>query len=259
MAPEPSSKAARREAARQEAKALQEAQAKRDRRNRTIVVVAIVAALALIAVTVAVIVGQSSRSLLEDVERPDGSDLSGGIVAGAEGVGEPNEGAPVVRVYSDFLCSFCAAFEGLNGPVLDELREAGSATVVYHPVGYLNSSSNGEYSTRAAQAMAVVADEAQEQFTAFWAALFAVQPASTSIGLSDSEIASVALGVGVPAEVVDTFPDGRFTEWVSAASDQATRDLPRPATPTIIVDGVLFDGDWRDPETLRTAVLEAAA
>lgn len=252
-------KAERRDAAREEARLLREAQAKREKRNRLILIGALVAVVALIAVAVTVIVGQGGQSAIEDVESPNGANEAGGIVVGVDGVGSTTPGAPDVQVYSDYMCPFCGLFETTNGAMLEELRTGGQATVVYHPVAYLDNFSNGtDYSTRAAQAAAVVADAAPDQFVAFNAALFANQPAENTTGLSDEQIEQIALDVGVPQDVVDTISDGRFTEWVGAASDQATRDLPRPATPTILIDGEVFEGDWRDTEALRAEILASS-
>jgi protein-disulfide isomerase len=248
-------KAERREAARAEARALREAQARREKRNRLILVGSLVAVIALIAVAVAVIIGQGSRSALDGVAAPAGANDAGGIVVGAEGVGAASEGAPEVAVYSDFMCPFCGQFELTNGPMLEELRTGGEATVVYHPVAFLDRFSNGtNFSTRAAEATAVVADAAPEQFTAFYAALFENQPAENTDGLSDEQMAEIAVGVGVPEDIAATFSGDRFDAWVTAASDQATRDLPRPATPTILIDGTVFEGDWTDPENLRAEI-----
>lgn len=249
-------KAERREAAREEARRLREEQAKREKRNRIILIGTLVGVLALIVVAAVVIIGQSQKSALEDVASPAGANASGGIVVGAGGVGSANDGAPTVQVYSDFMCPFCGQFELTNGAMLEELAADGEATVAYHPVAFLDRFSNGtNYSTRAAQAVAVVADQAPEQFTAFYRALFESQPAENTEGLSDDEIAAIAVASGVPQEVADTFVDGTFTAWVEAASNQATQDLEQPATPTIIIDGEVYRDDWRDTEALRVAIV----
>lgn len=251
-------KAERREAAREKARALREAQAKREKRNKLILISAIVVVVTIIAVSVALILGQAGRSSLAEADAPAGADVSGGVVVGVGGVGVSTPGEPEVRVYSDFMCPFCGLFETTNGSMLEELRVDGQATVIYHPVAFLDRLSNGtQYSTRAAQAAAVVADAAPEQFTAFWLALFSNQPAENTPGLSDDEIAALAVGVGVPQDVASTFVDGRFTRWVAAATNQATVELPRPATPSVLINGVEFDGDWREPEILRQAILDA--
>lgn len=248
--------AERRATAREQARQMREAQAKKEKRNRQILVVVLVVVMAVVAVAVTVIIGQAGRSQLDSVTSPAGADDAGGIVVGADGVGVANADAPVVRIYSDFMCPFCAQFEIVNGPVFDEVRLDGDATVVYHPVAFLNRFSMGTlYSTRSAQAVAAVAEDAPEQFVEFWNALFLAQPAENTPGLSDEQIAQIAVGVGVPQEVADTFTEGRFNDWVDAASEQATRDLPRPATPTVVIEGEVWEGDWRDPENLRAAIL----
>ena len=249
---------ARRDSARERARKLREAQARRERRTRIVIVGAVVALVALVAVFIAVVAGQAGRSSLDDVASPLGANDAGGIVVGVDGVGTPTPDAPSVAVYSDFLCPFCAMFEEVNGGMLEELRASGEVTIVYHPVAFLDSLSNGtEFSTRAAEAAAVVADGAPEQFVDFWAALFANQPEEDTPGLSDEEIAAIALDVGVPQDVVETFGQEQFAEWVAAASEQAVRDLPRPATPTVLVDGTVFEGDWTDPDLLRSAIVDA--
>lgn len=254
--PRPQTKSERRAAAREQARALREAQERRERRNRLLLVGAIVGIVAIVVVAVVVILGQSGRSALADVDSPAGSTEAGGIRVGAEGVGATNEGAPVVQVYSDFMCPFCGMFEQINAPVLEELSEAGLATVDYHPVAFLDDRSLGtEYSTRAAQAAAVVADGAPEQFSAFWFALFAVMPEQNTPGLSDEEIAQVAREAGVPEDVIEAIGDDQFRPWVRAATEQATRDLPRPATPSVLIDGEPWQGDWQDPANLRAAVV----
>jgi protein-disulfide isomerase len=251
-------KADRREAAREQARALREAQAKREKRNKLLIITGIVVLVTIIGVSVASILFQAGRPGLAGADAPAGADASGGIVVGVGGVGEPTAQAPEVRVYSDFICPFCGLFETTNGPMLEELRASGEATVIYHPVAFLDNFSNGtKYSTRAAQAAAVVADAAPERFTDFWLALFENQPPENTPGLSDDEIAALAVAVGVPQEVADTFVDGRFTRWVASASSQATDDLPRPATPTVLINGSLFEADWQDPENLRQAILDA--
>lgn len=248
-------KAERRDAAREEARRLKEEQARRERRNRLLLVSGLVALVALVVVAVVAIIGSGGTKSLADVESPAGSDASGGIVTGADGVGSTNDGAPTVQVYSDFLCPFCALFEGVNGPVLAAAAADGRATVIYHPVAFLDRLSEGTaYSTRAAQAAAVVADAAPEQFVAFQEALFANQPEENTPGLTDEQIAQIAVDAGVPQDVADTFVDGRFTDWVTAATAQASADLDRPATPTVLIDGEVWAGDWQDPAALEDAI-----
>lgn len=70
--------------------------------------------------------------------------------------------APVtVEIYFDYMCPACGAFEAANGDELDRLLEAGVVRVELRPLSFLDDQSNGTaYSTRAANAIATVADAA---------------------------------------------------------------------------------------------------
>ncbi|GAA3217770.1 thioredoxin domain-containing protein [Oerskovia jenensis] len=182
-----------------------------------------------------------------------------GLLAGA---GDP--AAPVtIEVYVDYMCPICGQFEEINGAGLTALREGGSARVVVHPVAILDRYSQGSrYSTRAAASAALVADRAPDAFQDFHAGLLAGQPEEGTAGLSDEQIADVARAAGVPADVVAEIADGgasRFASWVAAATGTATGDpaLAGPrgfGTPTIVIDGERWEGDWTDPQALTQAI-----
>ncbi|MCL3861504.1 thioredoxin domain-containing protein [Actinotalea sp. K2] len=266
-------KADRREEARVAALRLREEQQRAARRQRTIVIGALVAGLAGLAVLVTIILGQANASPIEDVARPAGSTLSGAIPVGQEGIAGRTDGtdpdAVVVSVYSDFLCPYCALFEELGGPVLDEYREAGDIVVEYHPVSILDRESAGSvYSTRAAVTVAFVADQAPEAFVELNQLLMANQPAEGVVGLTDEQMADLARQAGVPEEVAAQIAAGEhlgdgtagdapaFTPWVRAATEQASKDLGRLQTPTILIDGEPLDEsvDWREEGRLAEAI-----
>lgn len=277
-APRPS-KASLREEAQAEALRLRAVQQRVAKRQRTIAIAALVVGVAVLAVIVTLIMAQANRSLLEDVARPTGSTLSGGIPVGPDGVAGTTDGAAadaiVVSVYADFLCPYCGLFETSNGPVLDELREAGEIVVEYHPVSILDRLSAGSgYSTRATTAVALVADQSPESFIEFNALLFANQPAENTEGLTNAEIADLATQAGVPDAVAATIEDGSFLEpaedgsgtetsfvpWVAAATEQASKDLGSLSTPTILIDGEKLDPevyDWRQDGVLAQAIEDA--
>src|SRR5450756_2403262 len=173
--------------------------------------------------------------------------------------------AVVVSVYVDYMCPYCGQFEAVNGPTLDQLRGDGTIIVEYHPVSILDEASLGTaYSTRAAAAAALVADQAPEAFVAFNTALFATQPAENTAGLTDAEIAALARGAGVPEAVASTIESGAylagpgsFVNWVGAATDRAAQDLGRLATPTVLIDGAPLNADWAAPGALAQAIADA--
>ncbi|QDW64325.1 thioredoxin domain-containing protein [Oerskovia sp. KBS0722] len=182
-----------------------------------------------------------------------------GLLAGA---GDP--AAPVtIEVYVDYMCPVCGQFEEINGAGLAALRDDGSARVVIHPLAILDRYSQGsQYSTRAAASAAFVADRAPDTFQDFHAGLLAGQPEEGTAGLSDEQIADVARAAGVPADVAAEIADGaasQFAGWVAAATGTATGDpaLEGPrgfGTPTIVIDGERWEGDWTDPQALPRAV-----
>lgn len=204
---------------------------------------------------------------LANVTAPSAATASGGIpvgVGGTAGVPAP-EGDVVVSVYLDYWCRYCRMFEIANDAELAELRAAGGVTVEYHLLSFLDDRSDGnEFSTRAANAAAVVADGAPEQFSAFHLALFETEPASQDTWFTDDEIAQIAREAGVPADVIDRFtagaPDGdwrTFAEWVAANTNQAAIDLGGISTPTVLIDGEHFEGDMYTPGPLTDAIRAA--
>lgn len=273
------SKNERRDAAREQARVLREQQAKRDKRNKLIAIGGLSAAVVTLVVVAALIIipslgpgiaytADDAESITPaDVTAPSTAQDNGAIPVGQEGVaGEAAaDGDVVVSVYFDYMCPYCGMFEEANDAELAELRAAGGVTVDYHPIAFLDAQSQGaEYSTRAANAAAVVADQAPEQFAAFSSALFANQPEEGTKGLSDEEIADLAAEAGVPDAVVDRFTataDGAdwrtFAPWVVAATNQATTDLGGLSTPTVLIDGEKFTGDLYTAGPLTEAV-EAA-
>src|SRR5450756_925142 len=207
--------------------------------------------------------------LSEAADGPQGSTGSGAIPVGPEGVAGTVDGAApdavIVSVYVDYMCPYCGLFEQVNGPTLDQLRGDGTIVVEYHPVAILDEASLGTaYSTRAAAAAALVADQAPEAFVAFNTALFATQPAENTAGLTDAEIAALARGAGVPEAVASTIESGAylagpgsFVNWVGAATDRAAQDLGRLATPTVLIDGAPLNADWAAPGALAQAIADA--
>lgn len=248
----------------EEARKLAQSQVHAKERKSTIIIIAAsVVGLAIFAAIVFFIVQSSKVPTLDDPSAvvPAGSDASGGIPVGSTGVVgvDVPDGVPTVAIYEDFMCPVCKQFEEINAPDLDELREAGEIAVSYHPISILDRVSLGsEYSTRAANAAATVADQAPEHFHAFTAALFANQPEENTEGLSNDEIATIAVSVGVPQDVADALDNDIFRKWVIAATDQASQDGMQ-GTPTVFVNGKMLDQNdvaYFNPGTLK-AYLES--
>ncbi|MFI2753152.1 DsbA family protein [Cellulomonas sp. P22] len=275
-------KAQRRDDARVQALKLREEQKKREKRNRFIAIGGLGAALAVLIFVVVTILSHASpttsasdaaytgdEQTLADVKTPSTAQENGGIPVAASGdAGSTAENGTVVDVYLDYMCPVCGQFEDGNGAQLAALRDEGDVTVVYHPISILDRLSNGtEYSTRAANAAAAVADLAPEKFVAFSDALFANQPEENTDGLSDEQIADIAKEVGVPDDVVAVFTetDGDnpwrvYAPYVSALTLQADEDLDKVQTPTILINGTPLDTktyNWTIDGKLTEAVRAA--
>ena len=242
----------------QEMRQAQQEAAARQARNRRIVtaVGALVIAGLLVAIVLAVV---SATRGDDDTPAASGKVVvpENGNASGAVPVGEPD--APVtVEIYYDYMCPACGAFEAANGDELDRLIEDGTVRVELRPISFLDEQSSGtQYSTRAANAFATVADGAPDSAWDFHAALYAQQPEEGSKGLSDDEIADIAEDAGVPADVIDRFEDGTFTGWVASVTEKAF-DSGIQGTPTVKIDGEVFAGDVYSVGPLTEAIESAA-
>jgi len=294
-------KAVRREEARLKAAQMRKEQERKAKRNRILAISGlVVAVLALVAVAFTIVnqnkANQAANSdvvyggdaanvvapALADVTAPAPANDKGGIpVSGDSGddVGVVGDGDVTLTVYFDFMCPICGQFEEINGDDIATLLADGGTTVEYHPISFLDSKSAGtNYSTRAANAAAIVADKAPAQFAKFVTAMYKDQPAEGSAGRTDAEIKKIATDLGVPEEVAATFTttvDGTFTTktddveatkngtwrtmapWVAAATNQMSTDIGKISTPTVLINGTDFGGAWQTPGALLEAVQAA--
>ncbi|WP_448631273.1 DsbA family protein [Cellulomonas soli] len=294
------SKADKRDAAREKAIALRKQQEAKAKRTRILAMSGLGVAVIALGVVIAMILRQGAANdaafadvayggggdtvvapALTDVTAPAPGDASGGVPVSNDGVGTVGDGDVVVQVYMDFMCPYCGLFDRANSGELDKFVESGDVTVTYHVLSFLDYASQGtNFSTRAANAAAVVADQAPDQYTAFISAIYANQPEENSEGLSDTEIGQLALDAGVPQSVVDAFTTTvtgtystqdsadadpvehtgtwrTFAPWVDAVTGQAQADLPKLQTPTILIDGVQFEGDFTTVGPLSDAITAA--
>ncbi|MDR2381448.1 MAG: thioredoxin domain-containing protein [Bifidobacteriaceae bacterium] len=216
-----------RQAARLEAERLKAAQAAKDRR-RKLIGLGIGVVLLVAIVVVVILVLQETKQSTEDVIRPTGGNDAGAIVIGQDlaAGGEPASGEDVVtvRIFSDYMCPYCGQAERRLKARLEELATAGEIRLELQVLPRLDSLSLGtEYSTRAANAAATVANYAPAQYLAFHSKLFesGIQPAEGSEGLSDEELIALAQEVGVPEDVTARFAAAEFEPWVSYANTEA--------------------------------------
>ena len=261
------SKAERTAEAREKARLIREAQAKKDKRNKLLIGWGIVAAVVVILVVVGLVVAgniQRNAPIADKGPTPANANAHGGVTllannqvaktepatVDAASLGdapktppaevvapgaEAEAGKPVkVVLYVDFICPVCKNFETQYNDQLTSLRNDGKITVEYRPLGFLDSRSTTNYSSRAANAAACVANTAPEKYADYFNALYARQPAEGSAGLSDNDLKKMASDMGV--DINSCVDDKTYRPFVKFTTKEASA-IGVTGTPTVFVDG----------------------
>ncbi|XAS64611.1 DsbA family protein [Pseudarthrobacter sp. So.54] len=262
------SKSERTAAAREKAREIREAQLKKEKRNKLLIGWGIVAAVVAIIVVVALVVTsniQKNAPVADEGPTPANGNVYGGVtlLANSEVAktepgtvriadlsapaetppaeitapgAEAEAGKPVkVVLFIDFICPVCKNFETQYNETLTKLRNEGKITVEYRPLGFLDTRSTTNYSSRAANAAACVVNESPEKYADFVNMLFQKQPAEGSAGISDADLKKMATDAG--AKSIDTCVDGKtYRPWVKYATQQAA-SIGVTGTPTVLVEG----------------------
>ena len=173
------------------------------------------------------------------------------------------ESANDVLIYVDYSCPHCAAFEQGSGELLKQAIIDGGTTVEVVPLSFMDRASSNAYSSRAAGAVACLADSQPEAAWAGHNALLdpAVQP-SGGPGLTNEQIVQLfdeAAG-GLNDQASDCILNERFVSFAQSLNDWVFQN-PVPnisdtesriqGTPSIFVNGVYYEGGAEDPEAFR--------
>ncbi|MFP3578907.1 thioredoxin domain-containing protein [Arthrobacter sp. fls2-241-R2A-200] len=267
------SKAEKTAQARERARQIREAQVKKDKRNKLLIgwgiVVAVVAIITVIALVVLNSV-QQNAPIADKGPTPANANAHGGVtlLANSNVVkvdpttvnvadvpsapatkpttiavpgGAPEAGKPVkVIAYVDFICPICKKFETTYSDALTKFRNDGKISLEYRPIGFLDASSTTNYSSRAANAAACVANVSPDKYADYFNLLYSRQPAEGSAGIADKDLKSMATEVG--AANIDSCVDSKqFRPFVKVATQEAAA-IGVSGTPTVFVDGKQWDG-----------------
>jgi protein-disulfide isomerase len=277
----PGSKAGKRAIARQKARELREVRRKKERRNRHLLQGGIIlGGLLVVAIVAVTIWSQIPTARTGPVNMlSDGIKIGEGFVAvstpgippGEDPVPfEPDENSQVIdiRIYVDYQCPACRAFEETNHAQLSTWVDSGAATLEVHPIALFDRHSLGtKYSTRAANAAACVANYSPDSFFDFNSLMFANQPAEGTEGLTDEQLVVLAKRANVISGglIEDCITGQNYKAWVNAATARALAGpLPNSTvkrvegTPTVIVNGVQYTGPLGDAEAFATFASTAA-
>ncbi|MDQ0692396.1 protein-disulfide isomerase [Arthrobacter sp. W4I7] len=281
------SKAERTADAREKARLIREEQLKKDKRNKLLIGWGIVAAVVAILVVVALVVTTSMKQngpVADQGPTPANGNAHGGVTllantevakldpatVDAAAVGEPPQAAPAevvapgaeaeagkpvkVVLYIDFICPVCKNFEAQYNEQLTSLRNEGKITVEYRALGFLDSRSTTNYSSRAANAAACVVDESPEKYAEFVDALFANQPAEGGAGLSDDKLKSMASDIGV--DINSCVDEKTYRPFVKFTTKEASA-IGVTGTPSVFVEGKQW-GKGASAQTPFPEFLQAA-
>jgi protein-disulfide isomerase len=274
----------RREAAREKARVLREEQKKREKRNKLLIQGGVIVAVLVVAGLIGTLIfnsikpaGPGPANMASDgillVAGDDGGITAVETPALAAGEDptptEPDDSGTVANIvtYIDYLCPFCGQFETTNSEAMRTMVESGAATLEIHPIAILTNKSAGtQYSLRAANAAACVADLSPEAFFDYNELLFQNQPEEGSTGLSNSDLKKLADEAGAASSVGGCIDDVRFKSWVQDATNRAlTEPIPNSeltsitGTPTVLVNGQQYSGSLTDAQEFQSFVVQATS
>lgn len=277
------SKNERREAAREKARIQRVEQKKKDRRTKLFLQGGVGLALIAIVAVIALVLVNSNRPAGPGPQNfaSDGIQLNQGFIAtptdALEADAEPIASVPDkesgvldIQMYVDYLCPICGAFEQTNSEYIESLVDNGAATLEVHPITILDRYSQGQrYSSRAVNAVACVADSSPSDFYSYHNLLLSeeVQPAENTGGLSNDELVELLDTAGVenvPA-ISECIQDETFKSWVKNSTERAlSGPIPNSeiaqvtGTPTILVNGIKYEGAVNDLVAFQAFVTKAA-
>lgn len=262
------SKAERTATAREKAAQMRAAQESATKRKSLFVKLGVLAAVVVvIALVVTLVVQNNSTKIADAGSVPAGGTASGGILVTSSGtVAEaavssiditklkaPSEqpatpaptnvtvgakGDPInVLLYVDANCVHCAAFESEYSTQLNDWLDKGEITIEYRNLAFLDGNSATRFSSRAANALACVANDSPASYMSFVTALWGHYEQGE---MKNAELADMAIANGASSAVKSCISDGTYRPFVQYATTAAQYDGVT-GTPTVVIQGEVMD------------------
>ena len=191
-------------------------------------------------VTVIGIGVQSNRAKITGTISATNASATNGVVLG-------KSSKVTIDIYEDFQCPYCQQFQESAGADINAMIASNEATVRYHMVSFLDSSSNGNrYSSRAANASFCASDISTSDFLKYHDYLYstqngvAIQPAEGSNGRTDADLEGYAKAIGIDGDTLTTFQTCVTSETHKALVEATTETWSKRGyngTPILVVNG----------------------
>ncbi len=261
------SKATRRAAERELAQRQAEQQAREHRQQTIIGIIVTIIIVALVAVVGVVVYRNTHKSQTTQTQstssarltmrnssiKPTNASDDGGILFSKNGYGKKITGAPTISIYMDPLCPGCGNFNRQTDPTLISLFKAGQINLDIHPMSFLDSSSTDDYSSRAANSIAYIADNDSNPahlltyISNIYAEDFQPEEGSSYKSVSDAKLKKEAIKSGVPKSVANKAFNRTYQKWLDAVNTYTpTRkelwgSSGSMSTPTVTINGTMLN------------------
>ncbi|WP_353334643.1 DsbA family protein [Bifidobacterium psychraerophilum] len=162
---------------------------------------------------------KSYASLQQVKAKPGDATKQGGVLISVDGAAKKR--VPTIEMYLDPMCPACAQVDRALNTTLQKLFDAGQINVDIHAVTFLNRVSSDKYSTRAAAALAYVAEHDSRHAIDFIGELYAedyLPSESNYTPTSDAQIAEQAVKAGVSDTVAQAAVTSDYGSWVDRAT-----------------------------------------
>ena len=171
-----------------------------------------------------------------------------------------------IVLYLDYASPKTATFAAKNGSAIEQWLAAGYVTVEIHPVSTSTTASN-DYSKRAANALACVANSDPSYFLAVSDALLAAASTKKETTMSTAALQALVTKAGVTDSAVTGCISGyKYANWVTAATHRATHGGLMNANrkslttvPLVVVDKTAYTGKLTDTAALTTFISDTFA
>ena len=169
-----------------------------------------------------------------------------------------NNHGPVVELFVDYRCPHCKVFAEVNGRDLEQLVNAGTIELHVFPRPMLDPRTGTTFSMDTANAVVAAYVQDPALYFEVESAMFELQPASPQDPTpGTADIAAAAAAQGVSDEGVAAIESSEYAAWVTTVEQVGQeREI---GTPTVYVNGQMFEGDFTVPGELLQAIEAAAA